>query len=374
MKKLSLTIALIIVFSAFQGCADNGGAKKIENIGFDFKEKAQIIHSNITNKFYDKLSNLYYETNLGMNGKDEKRYCYLWPLAALFQAYAQEFIAEGSKDRTQIDSVMKSIERYFNVERAQYTKGLGYDSYVVDMGGGQRYYDDNQWLGLTYCDLYESTKDPALLEKAKAIYKFSWSGFDTKTGGGIYWREGDFASKNTCSNGPQIVLALRLKMLDQKDDGYVKKATELYNWVNKKLKSPENIYWDKINVSDGAVDKTAWAYNTGTMLQSNVLFYEITKDEKYLKEAQAIAKSSLSYFAPKGQFPENIWFNAVLLRGYKELFKIDGDPQYINAFQKYVKTVWETQRTGVDQLIGVKEPKTLIDQAGMLEICSSLYN
>ena len=161
-------------------------------------------------------------------------------------------------------------------------------------------------------------------------------------------------------------------MLDQKEEGYLKKATELYNWVNKKLKAPENVYWDKINVSDGAVDKTAWAYNTGTMLQSNVLFYEITKDEKYLKEAQTIAKSSLSYFAPKGQFPENIWFNAVLLRGYKELYKIDNDPKYIKAFQKYTKTVWETQQTGADNLIGMKEPKTLIDQAAILEICSSL--
>ena len=132
-----------------------------------------------------------------MSGKDEKRYCYLWPLAALFQAYAQKFIADGSKDRTQIDGVIKSIERYLNVERAQYTKGLGYDSYVIDLGGGQRFYDHNQWLGLTYCDLYESTKDPVFLEKAKAIYKFSWAGFDTKTGGGIYWREGDNSSKIT---------------------------------------------------------------------------------------------------------------------------------------------------------------------------------
>jgi len=359
-KILGGLIAFSVVFMMLQGCV--GEKNTAENAVF-FKEKAKKIEQVIQSNFYDQKSNLYFETTLGKSGKDEKKFSYLWPLAALFQAYSE------------MPQIQKSLDKYYSAQDSVDVPGLGYESFVIALGGGQRYYDDNQWIGLSYCDLYESTKNPIYLEFAQKIYQFGMTGFDKETGGGIYWREYDQSTKNTCSNGPQIVLALRLKELDGGNDTkfkYMENAKNLYDWVNKNFKSPENVYWDKINLSDGKIDKTTWTYNTGIMIQANALFYGITKDESYLKEAQLIATSSLKQFAPNGQFPDTLWFNAVLLRGYTSLKEIDGNSQFVDAFESDTKRVLETQMSSVDGLIGTKEPKTLIDQAAMLEICASL--
>ena len=368
-KCVGMMIMFSLVFGSLQGCTEK---RKTNENALYFKGKAEKIYQGIKSNFYDQKSNLYFETTLGKSGKDEKKFSYIWPLAALFQAYSEKSSLLGGTDA---NDAVKSLEQYYSAEDSVDVAGLGYESFVVSLGGGQRYYDDNQWIGLTYCDLYEATKNPLYLKNAQEIFQFGMTGFDTAAGGGIYWREYDQSSKNTCSNGPQIVLALRLMALDGANDAkfkYMENAKKLYDWVNKNFKSPENVYWDKINLSDGKIDKTTWTYNTGIMIQANALFYALTKDERYLKEAQLIAAASLKHFAPSGQFPDTLWFNSVLLRGYVALNKIDGDPQFLNALETDAKRVLETQTNPTDGLIGTKEPKTLIDQAAMLEICASL--
>ncbi|WP_256527621.1 glycoside hydrolase family 76 protein [Dyadobacter diqingensis] len=56
-----------------------------------------------------------------------------------------------------------------------------------------------------------------------------------------------------------------------------------------------------------------YTYNTGEMLQSNVLLFVITKEKKYLEEAQRIAGSTEKYSYRNNKLPDNYWFNVVLL-------------------------------------------------------------
>jgi len=41
-----------------------------------------------------------------------------------------------------------------------------------------RYYDDNDWLVIDLCDYYALTKDPAVLERAKELHRYIYSGWD----------------------------------------------------------------------------------------------------------------------------------------------------------------------------------------------------
>ncbi|MDI3310422.1 MAG: glycoside hydrolase family 76 protein, partial [Thermoanaerobacterium sp.] len=245
----------------------------------------------------------------------------------------------------------------------------GYDSYVYSLGGGQRYYDDNEWIGIAFIDAYNIDKNEEYLDKAKEIFDFVMTGYDKKMGGGIYWREGDLNVKNTCSNGPAVVLALKLYQATKQQE-YLNIAKEIYEWTNKNFLSPEGVYWDHIK-NDGTIDKTTWTYNTGIMIQANALFYDITKEKTYLDMAKKLAENSVSHFAPNGIFPDTYWFNAVLLRGYQELYMIDKDKKYIKIFDNYAQEVWKEERDK-NNLIGKKEPKPLLDQAAMLEIYARL--
>ncbi len=71
------------------------------------------------------------------------------------------------------------------------------------------------------------TKEPKYLQKAQLIWKFIESGTDDNLGGGIYWCEQRKESKNTCSNAPGSVFALKLFEATKDSAYFVKRATPL---------------------------------------------------------------------------------------------------------------------------------------------------
>jgi predicted alpha-1,6-mannanase (GH76 family) len=70
------------------------------------------------------------------------------------------------------------------------------------------------------------------------------NGFDTLSGGGLYWEEDHKTSKNTCSNGPAILILLQLYNIT-KEKPYLDTALLLYNWVNKYLQASNGLYYDR---------------------------------------------------------------------------------------------------------------------------------
>lgn len=115
---------------------------------------------------------------------DDRRYAYLWPFSALVSAL-------GARARFRLDdesiadfvAKLEALEHYFDAE----SDPPGYDSYPLADGGGDKYYDDNQWLGMDFVHAYRLTGDDRWLEKSKLVWDFSLSGWsDEDMGGGIY--------------------------------------------------------------------------------------------------------------------------------------------------------------------------------------------
>lgn len=327
-----------------------------------YEDRIAAIHKNIYTYFYDTSAKLFREHNT--RRQDDKPHSYLWPICALIQAGNEMEQLEPGKKYMQ--PVIEAIDQY----RSTKAPVPGYDSYVVSEGGGDRFYDDNQWIGLAYMDAYLRNNNKLLLQHSEEIYRFMMSGYDTVAGGGLYWKEHDLTTKNTCSNGPGVLLAIRLYQATKKKS-YLDTALLLYNWTNKKLLSPDAVFYDNVKTTTNTIDKRCYSYNTGAMLQSNVLLYNVTRQKKYLQEAQRLAAGSLAYFFKNGRFPGNYWFNAVLLRGYEELYKVDGNKTYINAFIADTEKIFQTEMND-QQLVGRRPAKSLIDQAGVLEIVARL--
>lgn len=329
----------------------------------DTLSRTELISKNITQYFYEPATGLYFETNDPKHNPN--KHSWLWPLCAVMQAAnEQEALNPGKKYMQPVD---KAIDQYYS----DVPPAPAYQDYVLAERASSRFFDDNQWIAIASLDAYNRNKNPVYLQKAKMIYTHMIkAGLDQAAGGGLYWKEGQMDTKNTCSNGPGILVALGLYKVT-KEKKYLDMALKLYQWTNAHLQAPEGIYYDAIEIPSLKISKPFYTYNTGTMLQSNVILYQLTKDKKYLKEANRVAAAGKAHFFVNGKLPSNYWFNAVMLRGYEALYLIDKNPGWIDFFKIDADRVWNQERDA-SNLLGKKPHKELIDQAGMLEIYARL--
>ena len=263
-----------------------------------------------------------------------------------------------------------------------------YASYIHTAPQSDRFYDDNIWLGIDFTDLYTQCPDEKkYLQKAQTIWKFIESGMDEQLGGGIYWCEQKKESKNTCSNAPASVFALKLFRATQ-DSSYLAQGKALYEWTQTHLQdTTDYLYFDNMAL-DGKIGYAKFAYNSGQMMQAAALLHQITGQPKYLTDAQNLAKACYNYFfceyTPEGGQPfrllkkGDVWFTAVMLRGFIELWKTDHNPEYLAAFHQSLDYAWNHARdeqglfntdfSGKTQ----DSRKWLLTQAAMVEMYARL--
>lgn len=246
-------------------------------------------------------------------------------------------------------------DRMFNSINRFITDDNGKQAYAVyPARGNERLYDDNVWIGLEMLNLYTQTNEQRFLDKAVMVWDYLMTGYDKTCGGGIHWREYplDKASrtKHTCSTAPTAVMACKLYQIT-KDEKYKETAIELYQWLKETLQDPNDyLYWDNIN-PELKIEKAKYTYNSGQPIQAACLLYQITNDVEYLTDAQNIAKAAYNKwfvqfysYAMNETFkilaPEHLWFQAIMLRGFIELYRIDKNRTYVTAFEKSLANAW----------------------------------
>ncbi|WP_346083944.1 glycoside hydrolase family 76 protein [Sphingobacterium ginsenosidimutans] len=360
-----------------------------------FSERAQKTLDVVYNKYggaenklliekypFDENFKADYLNNNEQSGQ-RKKYAYLWPFSGSFSAV--NALMELSKDKAKHQKVLDQkvlvgLREYRDEQRVP----VGYASYINSAPASDRFYDDNIWLGIDFTDSYIQTKKADYLKNAKEIWAFVKSGEDNKLGGGIYWCEQKKESKNACSNAPAAVFALKL-FEATKEKNYLNEGRRLYEWTKAGLRDPDDkLYWDNIHLN-GKVDKAKYSYNSGQMLQAAALLYKLTKEKKYLMDAQQLAEACLSYFFQTRDgidFPilknSNVWFHAVMMRGYISLFEQDGNRKYMDIFAKNLDLAWDKMRDQ-DGLFDAdwtlekpKKSKWLLDQCAFVEMYGRL--
>lgn len=276
-------------------------------------------------------------------------YSYLWPFSGTLSA-ANVILESDPAYRTTLEGrVLPGLAEYLDTTRMP----VAYSSYINSAPASDRFYDDNVWLGIDFCDIYAATHEPQYLDEAKRIWEFIRSGTDDVLGGGIYWCEQKKHSKNTCSNAPGAVYALKLYEATG-DERYLDEGKALYAWTRNTLMDPrDGLYFDNMNL-EGRIGRAKFAYNSGQMVQAGALLYKLTGDESYLKDAQRTAAACrgafFEDFAPEGGEPfrilkkGNVWFTAVMVRGLEELYARDGNAAYLEDVQRSLDYAWEHAR------------------------------
>ena len=314
------------------------------------------------------------------------KYSYLWPYSGTFTAVNTIFEASDFSQaykKTLEKRVLPGLEKYLDTKR----NPTAYSSYITSDSKSDRFYDDNIWIGIDFLDVYFLTHENKYLSKAKMIWNFIQSGTDEKLGGGIYWCEQKKESKNTCSNAPGAVYALKLFQATD-DSTFLMQGKKLYEWTKKNLQDTEDyLYFDNINL-DKIIGKAKFAYNSGQMMQAASILYKLTKNSEYLFDAQNIAKGCSDFFFTKFVTPSgekiklikkgDVWFSAVMLRGFIELYNIDKNRIYLDDFDKSLDYAWQhaREKNGLfnSDFSGVKkdEKKWLLTQAAMVEMFSRI--
>ncbi len=209
-----------------------------------------------------------------------------------------------------------------------------------------RYYDDNAWIVLALLDAHKLTGDPVFLEQARAGMAYVLSGFDTRTGGGIYWHEGDTSSKNTCVAAPAAVAAIGFAAQTREAE-WSQWARRLYGWLRATLRDPaDGLYWDNIKTATGAVDKAKWSYNSALVLRLELELAGYWGGSVYRKRAADLADACASRWFDKEQriLRDDASFAHLLCENLLLASSVLGQPAYRDVALESLDTLWARVR------------------------------
>lgn len=343
----------------------------------DYARRAAAAYQAMQRQYYVSGTHLYQENSPQQPGN---KYSYVWPFSQAMAA-TLDMLGLSSRYAGDVSDRVEGLATYYNPTPNSNNPPSppsppsppGYASYVMSEGGGDLFYDDNEWLGLDALQQYRMTGDTAALDRAKLIFALVKYGWDPDTShpdpGGTYWTQAPWShDRNTISNGPGAEIGLRLYLLT-KDTAYLDHSKMMFDWVNTNLKAPNGLYWDHVDLQ-GTVEQTQWSYNQGVMLGAAALLYLATGQRSYLTQATAIAHTALDFYGSGGRiYTQDVIFNAIFFKNLLFLSSIRPDGRYRAAMQDYADTLWEA----VDPTTGLLavQPYKPIDlnvQAGLVQL------
>ncbi|WP_460580077.1 glycoside hydrolase family 76 protein [Humibacter ginsengisoli] len=307
-------------------------------------------------------------------------YAYEWPhsqvhVGALDLAGAQP----GHASWARLNAMSTGQEHYWEPTS---TTGLpGYASYVPAPlgGGGDLFYDDNEWVGLEKVQLHLMTGDRAALQRAEQIFALVRSGWDTDAShpspGGIFWTQASYGdSRNTCSNAPAALIAARLYEITRNSD-YLAWAQRIYDWTyNTLFDSTDSMYSDNIS-NAGTVTTMKWTYNQGMPIAAGVALYRLTNDPSYLRKSVQVAEASYDYYIRQGQIANQpLYFNSIYFKSLLYLESVTGERKYYQAMADYGDHIWTAYRDAATGLFAKDTPGVAqaIEQGAAVQIYSAL--
>jgi hypothetical protein len=240
--------------------------------------------------------------------------------------------------------------------------------------GGDKYYDDNTWLGLALCRHHEITGNKSAAQLSRRLLAFILEGWSNEPGwshpGGIRWVDSDTdLSRNTCSNAPVAQLAALVGLRDKNKEMFAW-SERIYAWVRESFLSDQALYIDRI-APDGQTNTQIWSYNQGTMIGAGVQLHKVTGTQSYLAQAQETAAAALAHFSLDALLGQDPAFNAVYFRNLFLLDLARHSSSYRQAAEDYGDRMWAERRDEESGLF-LGGTSFLNDSAPMVELYALL--
>ncbi|MGC8669113.1 MAG: glycoside hydrolase family 76 protein [Chthonomonadales bacterium] len=266
-----------------------------------------------------------------------ERPAFLWGAGVQLSALAAAARVRPSEYLAQARAYADALDAYWIT-----AGGIGGYDVLPHASSPDRYYDDNAWVVLDLLEMYRLTHHKKYLSRAERAMAFVLSGQDASCGGGIYWHEQKHTYKAACSNAPVIVGLLSLYQVTHTPE-YLARARRLYQWINTTLQDRDGLYFDGIRV-DGSLEKRKWSYNSALMIRANCLFYAVTRDAGYLKEAERIAKAAETQWvrADTGAIDDDAAFAHLLCGAFVDLYRAGHDARWLDVAARAAEFVWRS--------------------------------
>lgn len=310
---------------------------------------------------------------------------YLWPFREAAQAAVdmQELPRTGAAYRRDAAERLETAEHYFTPGARP-----GYESYLpAPLGtGGDVYYDDNAVVGLTQLDQYEATGDRRLLERAAQVVPVVSRAWDDDTAktcpGGMDWYD---SPGNTirATNVTALSAQLAARLYEHtRDPAHLAKARQWYGWVYDCMRKAPGLYANDRN-DDGGTNETLWTYNSGAMIGTATALYRGTGDAGYLARALDDARGSLAYWTEGSRLHDQpAVFNAFYFKDLLDLDAVRPDPAYLRAMSAYADGTYTSNRDDTTGLFRFQPsgggdydpaaPAATLNQSAMVQIFATL--
>lgn len=253
--------------------------------------------------------------------------------------------------------------------------------------GGDRYYDDNAWLGLALVQLERLRPGTAGLDRARELFAFAAGGWDERTDvplpGGVFWVEQGRGigrrnhDRNTVSSAPNAQLGLHLAQLGAAGSEEVAAAERMIAWVRASMPAPAGdgrLFRDKIR-GDGSIDAALWSYNQGSMVGAHVLLHLAGRSADALTTAEEITRATLAW-PPSRLMSQPPAFNAILFRNLLQLSAAGAGDELRSAIRTALRAYADALLARPRDRHGLTrardQPATLLDQSAVASVLALL--
>jgi hypothetical protein len=203
--------------------------------------------------------------------------------------------------------------------------------YRSGAGGGDRFYDDNGHLVVALVEAYRLTNDTVYLNRAKDTQSFVMQGEDSVAGGGIYFKQFDFSSKDAIST-LQGARGAAMLYRATGQQSYLNDATRLLNWARTHIQRSDGMFSERWNISTNSREGFDLINSAGIGISTNLELYDATGTTAYLTEARRLGDRTLArYFdSATGRINDEGFWAFELVDALDNLYLHDSNPLWLN--------------------------------------------